>query len=113
MKYLKTYEFKSVVMPKVGDYVICDVSRYTSDKEFIDFISNSIGKIKEIEYSNDSIDYFIKYKNIPTDKIEDWFPDNDILFASYSKIYKENDIKHWSKDKEELKALLSSNKYNL
>lgn len=73
--------------PKVGDYVICR-NEYQNNSE------ESIGKIKYRD--NTRIPYQVWFKNT-----ENYF------------WYAEDDILHFSKNKEELEIYLDTKKYNL
>lgn len=112
MKYIKAYEWKSVIKPKVGDYVICDPLYIGSNKSFIKFIKTSIGKIKKVKYHMDEVEYIIKYKNIPPRYVnswfEEWFSYDDTIIE-----VKENEIKYFANSKEELNAKILGTKYNL
>lgn len=86
--------------PEVGDYVLCEEDEDTT----FDFTKNKIGKYcmnsEDIDYP-----YYIEYDNIP-DNLQIFFTDNCRLMMK-------NEIKYWSKDKNELEAILSTNKFNI
>lgn len=121
MKYIKKFETINDDKPQIDDYVICDVSEeYSStDKLFfttieaIEFISKNIGYIWKIPNQNK---YLVKYFNIPENLQKFIFH-----YSDYSKGLKEGNsirvdienIKFWSKNKEELIPLLKANNYNL
>lgn len=126
MKKIKTYEgffsnlFKKEEEPQIGDYVICKPTNSYS-KDFVDFISNNIGKvikkgykISEFESSKDrSPVLYIKYENAPDEikisifnydkKTDSFIMQNGII----------SDVRCWSSDKEELELEINANKYNL
>ena len=115
MKYLKTYEIIHSDGPKVGDYVICSVGNYDIpewyDKkdELTKFISNNIGVVTHIKKYSLYGDYKIKYEKSNLVKnfcrVRDW--KNNTFEMDF------NQIKHFSKNKEELEAILAANKYNI
>lgn len=96
MKYLKTFE--SVNEPQVGDYVSCE----ENDEYFTSyFISNNIGVIIDVQ---DDL-YFVKYNNIPKDIKE--------YFDEYCRDMLRDEIKFWSKSKEDVDKYIATKKYNL
>ena len=105
----KIYEGINIGEPKVGDYVICyydneDVFGYSILEQ--DFIHNKIGKI--ININNGLIcPYAITYNNIPEYLVNGYKFDIDYILLGSSV------IKYFSEDLEELKIILSSNKFNL
>ena len=117
----KIYETINNGKPQVGDFVICDVSEQYSRSdllffvttEAIDFISKNIGYIWKIPTPEN---YLVKYFNIP-ENLEKFI----FHYSDYSKGLKSGNsilidienIKHWSKNKEELKPFLVANKYNI
>lgn len=106
MKYIKTYEEINIDKPQIGDYVILDK---TFDAEFC---SNNIGQIIKADpevsvYFSELYgdhDYIVKYENMPKEP-EEFIGDK--TFTSFEWIL------YWSKNKEELEAILASSKYNL
>ena len=89
--------------PIVGYYILCDISPYTTDEEFIIFMNNNIGKIQK---TNDD-SYLIKYYNIPK-KLNDWyFGIGDVRH------FIEEDILLYASTKKELEIKISANKFNL
>lgn len=101
MKYIKYYESidNEEEEPKLYDYVIMR-STVVPVKQFIE---SNIGQIVDIDIEND--DTTIKYFNIPSHLKE--------FFVSDTRIFGYKLIKHWSKSKIELEALISQNKFNL
>ena len=117
MKYIKTYEWKSIIKPKVGDYVVCKLIYTISDNDdFINFIENTIGRIEERKYDEHDdyhkSSYIIRYKNIPSKYVDEWQDewnddeDNVIIVC-------EEEIKYYSDNKKELRVLIDSKKYNI
>ena len=88
--------------PKVGDYVICEES--VSGEVVKEFISNNIGIFSK-SIHDETFKYSIEYENIP-DNIYG-------AFTNKCRRMSRQEIKYWSKDKEELEILLVTNKYNL
>ena len=88
--------------PQIGEYVICDEGqKYGVMTEFMLFLQQNIGKIVDIDNNK----YEVKYENIP-----------DILrerFYKGRRLMEIHEIKHHSYNIEDLKAILSGNKYNL
>jgi len=105
MKYIKTFESKNKT-PEVGDYVICSEIASTDTRETTDFIENNIGQIIQ---DDDDI-YKIKYINPPLT--------GDFLHVSIDDPLRyrwaiRNRILHFSKNKEDLEAILAAEKFNL
>lgn len=100
MKYLK--KFKQNNEPQVGDYILCDIK--DSNDKLAKFTQNNIGQIEEIYYSYTTI-YKAKYKNVPP----------NLTFYGIKNLIglQQHHIKYYSNDKEYLKIILNSKKYNL
>jgi hypothetical protein len=90
MKYLKTFE--NVNEPEVGYFVIGDHINFTWAKNII---KSNIGEIIKIDNNSGEIPYNVSY-------------DNDNIFKLY-----DNEILHFSKNKEDLEIYIQVNKYNL
>ena len=130
MKYLKKYEDinngSSNNEPKVNDYVILKSYSHLGD-----FFKNNIGQIEAIcpDIDSDKLVYIIYFENenIPVSTL--WYFDNlesinkflnkvnhELLPITYKKFfyvsYKE-DIKYFSSNKQDLEAIIYSEKYNL
>ena len=113
----KIFENLNEGKPDVGDYVICKYKLgdygYGSEK-MTNFLENSIGKIVLNMKDKNNFDYLITFDNIPkrilkffrTPYAEDKYKGSVLWFGLTR-------IKFWSKDKEELEALIQANKYNL
>ena len=127
MKYIKQYETLNNE-PKVGDYVLCYYPDHVNQTyiEFIDdelreFLNNNVGVIIP-EYINNvgriCPDYltprertqwvYVKYENIPKDlnKI-------NLMALSPMIILSKSFIIAHSPNKEDIEAILASNKFNL
>lgn len=102
MKHLKPY-IKREDIPRVGDYVICHTEDNTEDKELI---NNSVGYFDRMFSSYYVITYDKKQKKKQWDSM---YKDLDKI-SHYAYHY---EIIHWSKNKEELEAILNANKFNL
>jgi len=105
MKYIKQYEKVNKKQPQIGDYVL--LKRTTYNEDFENFIANNIGLITEITNKKRNIE--VKFFNVP-ENIEhlSFFPNGGGW--TYFKTY---DIKHISKNKEDLTVFLTAKKYNL
>jgi hypothetical protein len=93
MKYLKTFE--NTNKPNIGDYVVVNVK----DEKYYGL--PVIGQIYA-EYPNmffNRVYYFIKYT----------LPDNH----TFNDVFQIDEILKYSKNKENLEYIISSNKYNI
>jgi len=81
--------------PEVGDYVICD-GKYTLNPEYREFIDTHIGKLIRI---NISIKCYV---------IEYFYPNRGSEYTINLE-----DIKYWSKNRNELEIILQTNKFNI
>ena len=120
MKYLIIYEnFKKE--PETGDYVICKEKSLIKDVDVCDFISNNIGRIFHY-INNDELDeysvskdyrYIIKYDNVPAN-INKYFRGMEgFKQPEKSRRMSRDEIIYWSKNREDLEAILDAKKYNL
>jgi nitrogen regulatory protein PII-like uncharacterized protein len=102
MKHIKKYKHK----PEIGDYVLCSENDKSNDDLNI-FIDNNIGKIINIisATKNTMEYYYVVYNKVPANI--------DGIFVNDGRNMWLSEIKYWSKDKEELEAILQVNKYNL
>ena len=114
--YIKTYETHDANKPEIGDWAIVHVSP-NMDDELDVFLKKNIGKIvnigNEIESTNiqnswwsPSEYYVLNYDTEIPKEIDIWFHNNNISFYT-------NEIKYWSKNKEDLEAIITADKYNL
>lgn len=92
---------------RVGYYVICEVSTVVEPTFISNFINNTIGVFKERNDDDETVDfeYSIEYENAPKQFIESEY--GNILFCERS------DIKHFSKNKEDLEMILNTKKFNI
>lgn len=109
MKYIKTFEKINVNKPKAGDYVICG-GEYSSNMNFINHIKNSIGLVTSIDKNSYEKLFIIKY-DYDYNQFDLEIEYNENKMDLYTT--RINDIKYWSKNKEELELILAANKYNL
>lgn len=98
MKYLKTYE--TYLPVEVKDYVIA--TSWSMIKDEAEFINNTIGQIDRIIGDDVSIKYDSKL-----------LKKYNIQFANNRIILSKGQIKHVSKNKEDLEIFLNTKKYNL
>ena len=109
----KLYEELNAGEPEVGDYVIIE-KEYDDfeDKNNVNFINSSIGYIWK---SPGKSTHIVKYNNIP-DNTKQFFQYSDYsdgLKIGNSIIVYNDDIKYWSKNKEDLEHVIQSKKYNI
>ena len=103
----KLYETLNQGEPKIGDYVICDIN-YGFLSIYVEFVSNSIGKI--FKKSEDC--FYVKYYNIPEEIL------SDFKYSDYSErinvgnaiFVHETDVLYWSKNKQDLEEFLATKK---
>lgn len=110
MRYIKTYEQN--IELEVGDYVIID---YGLEGTVKDFLVNSIGKLVEIlppelKYGKFENPYLIRYENIPPNTMPVFIKLTDTIG---DKRVSKKQIKHSSKNKEDLEVILNANKFNI
>lgn len=114
MKYIKKFENEN--NPQVGDYVILyDKSFEISNKydTYSNFINNNIGQIIRIQ-NNIFID--VMYENIPPKEILKYFKikyTKGSDFNYFLSAYNVYNIKHISKNKEDLQYIVDIKKYNI
>lgn len=97
MKYIRPYKSNE---PKVGDYVV--ISADSMNKEYNDFINNTIGKM----YKKSKNFIYIRYDYIPYG-IRQWFTRGETTSAELE------DIVYFGKTKEDVEIKMNSNKYNI
>ena len=110
MKYIKQFDklintnFKDA---EIGDYVLCSEESTISDHDddINIFIENNIGKIIELKRG---YDYIVEYDNIPKEFKNEFIYSNNSARGMFK-----NEVKHISKNKKDLEAILMSKKYNL
>ena len=127
MKYLKLFEAQKR-LPEVGDYVLLNPTKFPWNdkfKEFKKFIATTICQIVRIErVQSHSGENFLGYKVYFEDDIpygfrgcfDDDYKSNDkkrkYLLVFNDKNYTDQ-IKYFSKNKEELELKIMAKKYNL
>ena len=109
----KIFESLNQGEPKIGDWVICElmqnISEIIPDNETLDtFISSNIGRIVRYENLSDCHSYYVRYKTKIPYNIKKWF-DVDIFKFDFAR----EEIKYWSKNKNELELIVAAKKYNL
>ena len=117
MKYLKRFEDINSE-PELGDYVICsefpdndyDIY-YEIDKFLIDNVGRYVKNIEDDDDLSQDYCYIIEYEYVP-EHLFKYFPFEK---GVKNRCRRENRkcIIDFSKDKEELEAKISANKYNL
>jgi len=116
MKYLKKYEEVSDNL-QIGDYVICVCTSFT-DGKIKKFIDTNIGKyVRYITNIKDVVDdfrYAIEYDNVPPElyRYSDIFSYESGIENICLRVSR-NEIIEYSKNKEDLEAIINANKYNL
>lgn len=119
MKHLKLYEDIETEI-QLGDYIVCkdELFEYptkNNDKDFVDFISNNIGRFVEINdgdrYAH-QYKYLVQYQNVPKN-LSDYFD----LYKGYNSLraFSRSEIirKATPEEIEELKIKNDAFKYNL
>lgn len=105
MKHLKTFEYVVYLRDiSVGDYVLLDETTRYTDSGYISFLNNNIGQIVEIYDEDRTVK--ISYKNVPI-ILKRWLIDGEFAVYNLAK------IKYHAKTKEEIEAMIASEKYNL
>ena len=116
MKYIKQYEDEEIIIKdelKLYDYVICEDAWMKSQKEkgreyleVNNILENNIG----LYIQKDDETYTIKYDaNIIPEHLIEYFSHNGPNTRNFYRI----EIIHFSPNKEDLEAILSSTKYNI
>ena len=103
MRYLKTFENMNI---EIGDYVICKYPvNIQHFKEIYDFLLSHVGQIKDYYYSSNDTLYEIFYdEDLPY--VDDVKNKKRIFLSKKQFLY-------ISKNKEDLEAKISAQKYNL
>jgi hypothetical protein len=103
MKHLKIYE-ELYDEPNIGDYVICKLNIVNSILD--NFYQTTIGKIvSAIRISPTKRLYRVEYENTPDKNGTKQFP--------HRREFATDEILHYSKNREDLEAILDAKKYNL
>ena len=101
--------------PKVGDWIVCqpeDISFWINEEDLNRIFSENMGRIVSDNKGSDNHGqyYDVKYSNLPLND-QNLYNDFAIIDSTFS--ITKNEIKYWSKNKEELETIIQSNKYNL
>jgi len=107
MKYLKQYESIIDDLPQVGDYVMC----YEDDMiyKMTIFLATNIGKIIGIcDHKNRTSEYYVHYTEIPNN-LKKYFR----FKYSGTRVMKRQEILYHAKNIEDLKMIITQNKFNL
>lgn len=112
-KFTLESKFKFPDEPMIGDYVICDVNYVFGgepDEELNNFINNHIGRYVNTKENG----YIIEWRNVPNLNYFGFYNDTNPLIKNLSKAYiKREQIKEYSKNREDLEHFEQANKYNL
>ena len=105
----KIYEEINLNEPEVGDYIIAESNDFLTDIN--EFTKNRIGILYNIfkPLYADDLSYTIIYDNIPKELDFYVFKVYDDEAISMNR----EDIKYWSKNKEDLEKILIANKFNI
>jgi hypothetical protein len=114
MKYIKLFEDINQDEPQIGDYVIAELKHNEYPALIRSFINNNIGMYIHNDRS-DVLPILVKYVNIPEN-----VDDDEYCFNDYNKntqtgtwYFNKEQLKYWSKNKEDLEIMISQMKYNL
>jgi len=101
--------------PQIGDYVICEEYENESRPRIRQYTLNNIGQCVKLDNSLEETRYGIKYDNVPENLLSDFSNELDHINGVYICIryMKRGEIKFFSKNPEELKIIIDTNKYNL
>jgi hypothetical protein len=108
--------YENLKLPKMDDYVICESNEWlrmvplNPDMvfEFHEYIHSHIGKIISEDFHTNSFESEENFRYLLQ------YDDGILKFLGRRKIWISNKyIKYWSKNKEELEAVLQAKKYNL
>ena len=102
--------FPNKNVPQKRDYVICNrqFAFKTDDPLFKvdEFINNNVGQIVKIEHLGGIKWYYVEYYNIPKELWSEFYLNDSTLMQL-------KHIKYFSKNKENLEAILTANKFNI
>jgi ribosomal protein L19 len=115
MKYIKSYESLMIDELERGDYVL--VAQKFGDTEKVrEFINNNVGQIIQMDNNGYESNILVKYENVTND-IQTYFMThfnaNTPDIRSYTKYINSRNIIAHSKNIDEIKSMISANKYNL
>ena len=108
----KIFESVNIGEPEIGDYVICE-EESINNTDVKNYTENNIGKIVDNLFYGGDCNFLVKYNiDFKTTKFRkerfqlDFHPEG-------CRIMKNEEIEYWSKDKEQLEAILAIKKYNV
>jgi len=106
MKYLKTYEENAEL--QIGNFVLC--KEVSAIKDLQNFISENIGQYIRKQHQKNNIYYIIEYENVPKN-LKSYFTMKEYNKTQYNcRQMSKRELVHWSKNKEDLEAILTANK---
>jgi len=104
MKHIKEFENLNNNELGINDYVICKETGSLNE-----FLSLNIGQVIQVDKYDRTL-YVIEYKNVPEFLSYRFLcPIKDKFLRNMYKY----EIKYWSKDREDLEAIIEAKKYNL
>jgi len=115
MRHLKTYENMSDNL-HIGDYILVHYDLDpVLDIELANYLNNNIG---QIPYGSDLSKKYItvNYHTTPNKRILDYFQDQtdyEKTYNIYRRVIEKSYIIAVSKNKDDIKAIVDGNKYNL
>lgn len=104
MKHIKAYESLTQDEPEIGDYVYCMAPESDYNP------NNFVGKLTKIVNLKKQYPYRVKYPL--DDRPDEVDPDEDDPDRP-DRLVRRDEIIHWSKNKEDMEAYDSANKFNL
>jgi len=108
----KIFEKLNIGKPRVGDYVIIQTNH--KDPRLINFFENTITKIVGTKDLFGTLHYIVYFDNIPEELSEIFdSPFRSKIWRTEHHHFTIENIKYWSKNKEDLEYILAANKYNL
>jgi hypothetical protein len=113
----KIFEKKIMNNAEIGDYVICHITENDPEQQGYtdEFLDNNIGILERIDDSYETQGWYVKFDDVPS-KDRLWV-DNELCksFDFNTKIaaFFDDEIKYWSKSKEDLELIIQAKKYNL
>jgi len=97
--------------PEVRDYVICKEEYYGNNELILKFLSENIGQIIRInKFNDDNYSFLVEYHDLPKD-LSRYFS-SEKLGINMRRMCN-NEIVHFSKNKEDLEIMIGARKYNL
>jgi hypothetical protein len=124
MKYLKFFEKINEGEPEVDNYVLVNINNHNGEI-WQNYINNSIGKVIKKNYNQYIVNlYIVEYsltdyiidtflRQAEIDTVQKYITVNDDGNNVINMHFTTKEITKWSKDKNELEAILVQKKYNL